>query len=487
MMANRVLAAGLHGTWVALALLVLAACSLPRETVMPVPLDTAVLGSDTVALPAVPAIEAAWWRKLGDAQLDALVVDALEKHPTLVMALARVDAARSLLDAASARRRPRLSGDASVQAQRLSDAYIIPPPYGGSTRGIGKLQATLHWDLDFWGQQAAAIEQARALEDTAILDQAAARLTLASALVQAYIALARGEARLATAEAMLAGQEAAFALVELRMHSQLDSERELHEARLRVEQARQELADSRAGRELLVHACALLAGKGADYYSLMRAPALDLDASLPLPPALPADLLARRPDLLAARARIDAAAAGREVARTGFYPNVNLTGLAGLQAIGLDRLFSSEAATAGVGAAIHLPIFDGGLLRAAHAGATARLAEAIATYNQAVLSAVRQTTDALSRIEGLESALTAQQGASEQLAILRQLEERRFIAGLASRLPVIESELRLLGARQEVVDLEAAGLAARVQLLVALGGGFEAIPSTTASDSRRIP
>lgn len=478
------MAPGLRMAWMALAVLALAACSLPGDRASPALLDAAVLGPDAAG---EAAIDDTWWRQLGDAQLDALVVDALEDNPGLAVALARLQAARSLLDAASAVRRPRLDGDASVQVQRLSDAYIIPPPYGGSTRGIGDLQATLRWDLDFWGRQAAAIEQARALEDAAALDQAGARLALTAALVQTYIELARGEARVATAQALLAQHEAALGLVALRVRSQLDGERELRAARVRVEQARQELVQARAGRELLVHACALLAGKGAEHYALMQAPVLAFDASLPLPHTLPADLLARRPDLLAARARIEAASAGREMARADFYPNVNLLGLAGLQAIGLDRLFSSEAGTAGVGAAVHLPIFDGGLLRAAHAGAGARLDEAIATYNQAVLAAVRETADALTRVEALGSVLAAQQLASEQLAGLRRLEEQRFVAGLGSRLPVIEGELRVLAARQETLDLEAARLAARVQLLVALGGGFEAGHPTLASDTRPSP
>jgi len=210
---------------------------------------------------------------------------------------------------------------------------------------------------------------------------------------------------------------------------------------------------------------------------------LAFDTSLPLPQALPADLLARRPDLLAARARVAAAAAGREVARADFYPNIDLVGLAGLQAIGLDRLFTSRAATAGAGAALHLPIFDGGTLRAAHAGASARLDEAIADYNQAVLAAVREAADALARIDGLGSALAAQRSAREELATLHRLEEQRLAAGLASRLPVIEAGLRLLAARQETLDLEAARLAARVQLLVAIGGGFEASPAAVAAET----
>src|SRR3546814_14442258 len=124
-----------------------------------------------------------------------------------------------------------------------------------------------------------------------------------------------------------------------------------------------------------------------------------LDAILPLPSTLPADLLARRPDISSAQERIAAAAAGREVARKAFYPDINLQALVGVQAIGLGNLFSDDAVTYGAGPAIHLPIFQGGKLRPEHAGATARLDEASSEYNNAILHAVPSSADALAQIE----------------------------------------------------------------------------------------
>src|SRR3546814_7137744 len=103
-------------------------------------------------------------------------------------------------------------------------------------------------------------------------------------------------------------------------------------------------------------------------------------------------------DVCSSDLRIAAAAAGREVARKAFYPNINLQALVGVQAIGLGNLFSDDAVTYGAGPAIHLPIFQGGKLRAEHAGATARLDEAVADYNNAILTAVREAADALAQI-----------------------------------------------------------------------------------------
>lgn len=469
---------------VVLLALGLAACSLPREPLEVAPVAVPALG---LADAPAPAIAAGWWQALGDPQLDRLVADALAGNPTLAAALARQREAGSFLAGAEAARRPQLTGDASVQRQRLSDAYIIPPPWGGSTRNIGQAQLNLGWDLDFWGRQAAAVDQARAAAGAAALDHAAARLALAGSVVQTYIELARAGQRLATAQAELERRGQALALVRLRVQNQLDGERAAHRAEIQEAQARQELALAGAQREALLHACALLAGRGADYYATLQPPRLALEASLPLPATLPADLLARRPDILAAQVRIDAAMAGREVARTAFYPDIDLMGLAGLQAIDLDRFFSSDAVTYGVGAAVHLPIFDGGRLRAAYAGASARADAAIADYNQAVLGAVRETADALTRVQGTSTALGAQRDAEAGAAGIQRLADARLAAGLGSKLEQIEAGLQLLGARQATADLEADQAIARVRLLLAVGGGFEPASAGTVSDSRSSP
>ncbi len=473
-----------HLIRLALPALLLAACTVPRE-----PLAVAEVTVPSLGLGAepAPAIADGWWQALGDPQLDRLMTDALAGNPTLAAAMARLREAGSFLASAEADRRPQLTGEASVQAQRLSDAYIIPPPYGGSVRGIGQAQLNLSWDLDFWGRQAAAVSQAHATAAAAALDVDAARLALAGSVAQTYVELARAEQRLATAKAELEQREQALALVRLRVRGQLDGEREARGAEILQAQARQALALATAQREALVHACALLAGRGGDYYATLQPTRLAPGSSLPLPATLPADLLARRPDIVAAQARIDSAMAGREVARTAFYPDIDLMGLAGLQAIGLDRFISSDAATYGVGAAVHLPIFDGGQLRAAYAGASARADAAIADYNQAVLGAVRETADALSRVDSAAASLEAQRQATAASAGIRRIEDARLAAGLGSRLELIAAELQLLAAQQASADLEADQAIARIRLLLAVGGGFDPTHATPVTDTRPSP
>ena len=126
---------------------------------------------------------------------------------------------------------------------------------------------------------------------------------------------------------------------------------------------------------------------------MLATPTLDFDAALPMPAALPVDLLARRPDVRAAQVRIDAATAGRHAAHANFYPNIDLIAYAGLSAIGLDEMPQGDSRMWGAGPALHLPIFDAGRLKAEYRRSGAELDAAVASYNESVLRAIREASD----------------------------------------------------------------------------------------------
>jgi len=188
---------------------------------------------------------------------------------------------------------------------------------------------------------------------------------------------------------------------------------------------------------------------------------------------VPADLLARRADIAAAQARIEVAAAGRQVARKAFYPNVNLAALAGFQAVGLGNLFSLDAGTVGVGPALHLPIFDNGRLKADLAGATAALDLATADYNDRVIGAVREAGDAVARIGALDADRQRQREVVRGYAETGRLNAIRVSSGLDSRLDLVDNDVRTLAAEQADADLAADAAQQRVQLVLAMGGGYD--------------
>lgn len=464
--------------------LLLAGCAAPHEPVAVTPLAPDALGLG--AQPA-PIVAGDWWTTFGDPQLDRIVADALSGSPTLAAATARVRAAQAAVSGAQAANRPTVTGDANEQFQRLSSVYIIPPPYGGSFRWVGSAQANLSWNLDFWGKQAAAIRQARSGAQAAMLDYQAARLALSGSVVQTYVELARAERQIALAQSTITQRDQSLRLAKIRVRSQLGSDIDVRAAETLLAEARQALLRAQGQRDTIVHALALLAGRGADYYPTVQPATLKLDALPGLPATIPADLLSRRPDILGAQARVAAAGAGREVARKAFYPNVNLVGLIGLQALGIGNLVSSDASTYGGGAAVHLPFFEGGKLRADYAGATAAVDGAIADYNQAVLGAVRETADLITRLQTIDGDIDQQKTATNGLSEVRRLNDVRLSAGLGTRLELIGADVRLLQAQQDMVNLEADRAVSRVQLIVAIGGGFDpaASPTTPTAGASR--
>ncbi|WP_343527662.1 efflux transporter outer membrane subunit [Sphingomonas sp.] len=452
-----------------LAALLLAGCSIPQAHPAVTPTAPEALGLGNAQAPAV-AVD--WWRGLGDPQLDRIVGDALAGNPSLDIAMARLRQAESVLASRRADNGPAVSFDAQEQYSRISGRYTIPPPYAGTTQWLGQAQANLNWTIDLFGRQAAAIQAARASTRAATLDVTAARLALAGSVAQTYIELARAERQAAIARSTIATRTRSLGLVQARIRNHLASQLDASSAQTLLAQARVALASAEAQAALSRNALAALAGRGLDYPATIQSTHVALDTALPMPATVPADLLARRPDIAAALARIDAASAGQEVARKAFLPNVNLLALAGFQAVGLGNLFTADAGTIGAGPAIHLPIFDSGRLRAGLVGATAALDLATADYNNRVVGAVREAADAVTRSRTIAAERTRQTEVVRGLAETRRLNAIRVSSGLQSQLGLIDPDIRQLEADQADANLAADAVQARIALAVALGGGF---------------
>jgi NodT family efflux transporter outer membrane factor (OMF) lipoprotein len=282
------------------------------------------------------------------------------------------------------------------------------------------------------------------------------------------------------AERTLAQREQLLRLTRQRIGAGLDTQIELKVAQAAVPQAQAMLLQAQAARELAIHRLAALAGYGTDRYAQFKRPTVKLDTVLPLPDTLPIDLLARRPDLLAARLRVEAAGAGREAARAAFYPDVNLKAFIGLQAIGLDQLFDSGAVIYGAGPALHLPIFETRRLQAGYKAATAEVDTAIADYNAAVLDAVRQSADQISLGDSFDKQIAAAQSTLQAATAAHALAQQRYRAGLSTQLVVLNAESQMLAARRDLVELHAKLAIARVTLLLTLGGSFDPAHSAAA-------
>ncbi|MBV6416585.1 MAG: Outer membrane protein OprM [Steroidobacteraceae bacterium] len=450
----------------------LAGCVLPqREAPRGAPIDAQALGLGAGA-PLAP-VAADWWKSFDDPQFDALMEEALQRSPTLGQALARMRLAQAGVQADIAASRPGIAIEAEETWQRLSEHYYIPPPFAGDTMWIGQATANLRWGLDFWGRQAALIRAARSRALASELDVAAARLAIAGAVGQAYVDLHEATGLLDIASRTQAQRERLLELTRQRTAAGLGSGIELRIAESAVPAARALHLQAAAARDMAVHRLAALVGAGADRYATIGRPTLALDAALPLPGRLPIDLLAHRPDVLAAHARVDAAIAGRAATHAAFYPDITLTALVGTQAIGLDELVERGSRIYGIGPALHLPIFDAGRLRAAYKGATADLDAATAGYNGTVLEAVRQASDQLTLEASFSKQVTAAAATLQGASRAYDLAGRRYAAGLSSQIVLLDAESRVLDARRALLTSQSNRLRARMNLLLVLGGSFD--------------
>ena len=321
----------------------------------------ATLGLGTESAPqAAPD----WWKAFNDPQFDRLMDQMLAGNPTLQGALARIRAAEAEVSSARSLQYPNINIDGADTLQLVSKEFVYPQRFGGTWQWVGDVQARLRWSLDFWGRQQALIARAQSIRNSAALDTSAARMALAGQFAQSYIALLLAWQNIDIAHQTLDERQTILDLTQSRVTAGLENEASLEQAKALLAMARIDVRRTEAQRDIGVHAIAALIGRGADAYPTIARPAAAVENALPLPEHLPADLLARRPDILAAHMRIQAAMSGRDLAHADFYPNIDLTAALGFQAIGIGNLFSSDALTAGVGPAIHLPIFDAGRIRA---------------------------------------------------------------------------------------------------------------------------
>ncbi len=415
-----------------------------------------------------------WWTRFGDPQLDRLVAEGLAASPTLKEAEARTGEAVAAASGADAARFAHVDGGASSLRELFPGHSLIPPPYGGTWSTLNELSASLSWDIDFWGKSRAAYEAALGEARAAALDARAARLTLAASIAHTYVALERDYLQLDVAQALLAEREQIYALTLQRNAAGIDSRLELKQAESALPDARERITQLQEDIGLTRDALAALLGAGPDRGLDIGRPALAMTAGVEIPSRLPAELLGRRPDILALRWRIEATRRGIERAQAEFYPDVNLSALAGLQSLGTGPFAVAANREVGAEAAITLPIFDAGERRADLSARDAEYDLAVERYDQALDDAMREVVDQLvsfrsvaeQRAEQREGLATAQD--AYDLALLRYRE------GLGNYLQVLTTQTQLLAQRSLDADLRARAWDVSIDLARALGGGLAA-------------
>lgn len=423
----------------------------------------------------------AWWTTYGDRQLDTLVDEALRDAPDLQAASARLRRADAFTLVADSPGRPQVSANAGVSAEKLSENHLVPrSPSTEGWNDYGRATLDLRWDLDFWGRIRAGLAAATSEQQARHAELAQARLVLASGIATDYAELSHlfAQRGLAQQSVVLRGKTAE--LFSQRHGQGLEtrgSVRAADAARAAAEGALLAVEEQIA---LQRHRLAALLGKGPDRGLAIEPPQLKLARAFGLPGELAVNLLGRRPDVVAARLLAQAQADRIDEKTAEFYPNVNLSAFVGLQSLGLDRLVRSGSAIGSVGPAISLPLFSGGRLQGELRGAHASHAESVARYDATVARALQEVADAAVSQRALGARLAKAQEAVDAATEAHRVARDRYEGGLASYLEVLSAQDGLLASLGQQTQLRARSLALDITLNRALGGGYQASPSSLA-------
>jgi NodT family efflux transporter outer membrane factor (OMF) lipoprotein len=431
------------------------------------------------ALAVTPAFDqsnpqvAGWWHAFNDESLDGIVELALQGNPSLSVAQARLKQASQIEGNVTLDTGVRFDSEAAVVRQHLSTNGLFPPPMGGSTFNQGDISAGAAYTFDWWGKNHALLQAAVGERKAAEYEQKAAELLLAGEVVNTFFNWQNSIAQLKFKRLTVDSCYKALQLAQARLKRGLDSAQlsSQMEALWVTEQDNLKELESRSA--MLRNRLAALSGNGPDWGAQLQAQEQTSAVAFPLPKKLPLDWLARRPDLKALRWRTESALERIEGARADFYPDVDLRLLAGLQTIDLSNWLSTKSGFASVGPAVHIPLFNGGTLRTRLSIRQAEYEEAVAHFNQALLAAANQVSDAANQVATLEARERLQHTATMSAFRLQQLQMERFSNGLSDRLAVVEADIAFFGQQARDAKVQADRNNAMAALFVALGGGFE--------------
>jgi NodT family efflux transporter outer membrane factor (OMF) lipoprotein len=419
-----------------------------------------------------------WAAAVGGAPLQILVDEALANNPGLQIAAARVSAARAMAEAAGAASKPVVGASFSVTDERFTENGLIPPPYAGQYYADGELALNFTYDFDFWGKHSAELRAAVSEDKAAQAEQYNARLLLSAAIARSWVQLGRQYEQLDLVERQQEIRRNIDRLTQLRIKAGLDTQSDKQQAVLQTALLRVEQAQWQEAIALTRNQLAALIGKGPDRGLAIARPSLPADDALKLPDDLPLALIGRRPDIVAARWKVEAMQGDVDAAKIAFYPNVNISAFVGSSALGLQYLLRNGSRIDGIAPAISMPIFEGGRLRAQLKGRVAAYDVAVATYNQALNDAFHEVADQVQSLRVNAAQIDNQQKATQAAEASLKLAQQRERVGTVNMLQVLGAESLWVAQRRLELDSQARRADLCVALIKALGGGFDARAQT---------
>jgi NodT family efflux transporter outer membrane factor (OMF) lipoprotein len=473
------------GAWCGAALMLVGGCSLAPTLKTPeVPAGDTYkeTGTWTQAEPSDRLPRDRWWDLYGNDEIDDLQTRLISGNPSLAASLANYAQARALSDQARAGLFPTLGLNAGVaRARESANAPLISAltPRYYDTNILG---GSVSYELDLWGQIRNEVAAGAANAAAAAADLENARLSLDAQLVDDYVQLRSLDRAGKILDDTVNAYTRAVTLTEQRHGAGIAAGLDVSQAQTQLAAARSQAAQTLAQRAVMEHAIAALLGLSASKFSIE--PAV-VDVKIPqIPSGMPGSLLQRRPDIAAAQRRMMAANANIGVARAAYFPNLTLGGQGGVESTRFSNWLTAPSTFWAIGPNALLTVFDGGLRRAQVAQARAEFDASAANYRGTVVAAYQQVEDSLANLNHYYDAAVQEKAAVDAAQRTLNLSMALYVQGATDYLTVVTSQTALLQTQIQALNLDTLQLQASVDLIRALGGGWEdskARPSTAGT------
>ena len=409
-----------------------------------------------------------WWKLFGDPELNRLVARAIASNNDLAAAHARRNTARALVGVDRARLFPNLDLNSGNGINR-APADTEVPSADLETR-IYRTSFDLAYEIDLWGGNRRSIEAAVAEASAADSLLASQRLGIASEVARQYFLLRGLDSQHAVLNDTITSRQESLTLELSRTNAGLTDGIATTRARTEVELAKNNLANVQRQRGAAEHALAVLCGRSPSEFSVSEKSAI---VNLPeISAGLPAEVIARRPDMRTAEQKLRAENARIGVALASFYPKISLTGSAGVESLSASSFLDWQSRVLALGTGITDPLFDGGANRANYNATRSRYKELLSDYRQTMLVALREVEDALVDLKGFGRSRSALEAALATSLDTRNLASERYKKGLSSYLEVVDAERDILKIRLILAELHAQQRISLTSLAQALGGGW---------------
>ncbi len=411
-----------------------------------------------------------WWKLFNDPELNRLVDRALAANNDLAAGKARVDTARALVGVDRARLFPSLDLTGSANTTRSSAGAMPPGPAMNLENQNYRSNFDLAYDPDLWGRNKRAIEasSAEAAAAQALFDSQ--RLGLATEVARQYFLLRGLDAQHSVLKSTLKTRQDYLDIQKSRADAGLTDGITTSRATTEVELVNNDISIVERQRGAAENALAVLCGKRPADFAVSHA---ESNRSLPnIRPGLPASVLLRRPDVRAAEQELRAANAKIGVAEAAFYPNFSLSAGGGFESTDVSQFLNWQNRVLSIGAGVALPLIDAGANKANYRAAQSRYEEALASYRQSLLIALREVEDAMVDLKGLAKSRSSLELAHKSSQETLTLSKDRFEKGLTNYFEVVDAERGTLQIQLALRQIEAQQRITLAALAKALGGGW---------------